>query len=642
MSKIKVTLPDGSSHSFEKGKTVLDVARFIAEGLANATVVGEVDGVLVDASFKLEKDAQVKIITNKDKEGLEVLRHSTAHVLAEAVLELFPEAKPTIGPVIEGGLYYDFDHPPFTPEDIEKIEKRMKEITERKETCERMELTKENALKLFKDNPYKVEIITEIPESEKVTAYKQGRFIDLCRGPHVQHTGKVKAFKITKLAGAYWRGDAKNKQLQRLYATSFFDKKDLKAYLKHLEEAEKRDHKNVGRQLDLFMTSDKVGKGLPIWLPKGETIKREIENLAVEMEEQAGYERVTTPHLAKKELYLQSGHLPYYEESMYPAMQLDDGVYYLKAMNCPHHHLIYNHTLRSYRDLPLKIAEYGTCYRNELSGALSGLLRVRMLSMNDAHIYCTKEQVEHEFEQVIKMIVKYYEIFGLENYHFRLSLWDAKHTEKYLDEPKNWEYCQDVLREVLKRSKVECVEADDEAAFYGPKVDIQYKTVTGREETMSTIQLDFAAKTKFGLTYTDKEGKENNEVYVIHRAPLSTHERFLAFVIEQCAGKFPLWMSPVQVAILPIADRHEKYAHKVRDALRAEKFRVEVDDRAESIPKKVRDNQLKQINYILVVGDKEMENETVNVRTRDNTVHGEKEIHLFIKELKQERKEKKK
>ncbi len=635
MTKIKITLPDGSIREYKKGITAGEIAFDIGRKLGEDALIAKVNDKLKDMFAPINEDAILNIITFNDKEGLEVFRHSTAHLLAHAVVELFPTAKPTIGPTVEEGFYYDFDiERHFIPEDLTKIEERMQEIVKKDYKVERIELTLSEAKGMFRDNPYKIELIEEFHQQKlPISAYRQGNFTDLCRGPHIPNTGKIKAFKLAKVAGAYWRGDQKNKQLQRIYGTSFPEKKELDAYLKMLEEAEKRDHKKIGRELELFMTSELVGKGLPIWLPKGEIIKREIENFAIETERKAGYLRVSTPHLAKKELYIKSGHIPYFQDSMYPEMRLDDGDYYLKAMNCPHHHLIYSHKSRSYRDLPLRISEYGTCYRNELSGVLSGLLRVRMLSMNDAHIYCAKEQIEQEFENVIEMVVNYYKIFGLEDYHFRFSLWDQNNKEKFIDEPHNWEFSQDILRKALQKNKVKFVEAVGEAAFYGPKVDIQFKTVTGREETMSTIQLDFLAKEKFGLKYADKDNKENNEVYVIHRAPLSTHERFIAFLIEHYAGKFPLWLAPVQIKILTVADRFEKYANGIKEEFDNHNLRVEVDARTESVGYKVREAQSQKIPLILTVGEKEEKNDAVAVRTLDNKVYFDVKVVELLKKI---------
>lgn len=574
--------------------------------------------------------------------NLEEIRHSCAHLLAAAVIKLWPDTKRTIGPPTEDGFYYDFDFShPITEEDLPKIEKKMREILPTWKNFERNEVTKEQAKKEFADNPYKLELIDEFSsQGQKLTLYKSGDYVDLCRGGHVNNPKEeLKNFKLLKLAGAYWRGDSKNKMLTRIYATAFSTKTELEQYLNQIEEAKKRDHKVLGEQLELYMIHELVGKGLPIWLPKGDTIKREIEKFAVETEEKYGYVRVSTPHLAKEELFMKSGHLPHYEKTMYPKMVMDDGTYYLKAMNCPIHHLIYNKGLRSYRELPLRIAEYGTVYRNELSGTLAGLLRVRMLSMNDAHIYCTKDQIASEIESLITMVSDYFKIFGLKDYYFRLSLWDSRNKEKYIDEPDNWKHAEEALRKILKKLNINFVEAKDEAAFYGPKIDIQYKAVTGREETMSTIQLDFAAKKRFELRYIDKNNTFNNEVFVIHRAPLSTHERFVAFLIEHYAGRFPLWLSPVQVAIVTVADKHKEYAKELYDELVNNKIRVELDDRSESIGKKVRDNMTKKINYLITVGDKEIESGKLAVRTRDNKVI-ETGKNEFIKKLLEEIKNK--
>lgn len=571
---------------------------------------------------------------------LENLRHSAAHLLAAAVMKLWPDTKRTIGPAIEDGFYFDFEFTnPISESDLSKIEETMYKILPLWKKFERHELTPEQAKKEYKENPYKIELIEEFSkEGQKLSFYKSGDYWDLCRGGHIENPSKeLKYFKLLKIAGAYWRGSEKNKMLTRIYGTAFPTKEELDSYLNMLEEAKKRDHRIIGEQLNLYMISESVGKGLPIWLPKGEIIKREIENFAIKTEEEYGYIRVSTPHIAKEELFIRSGHLPHYKESMYPPMIMDDATYYLKAMNCPIHHLIFNRGLKSYRELPIRIAEYGTVYRNELSGVLSGLLRVRMLSMNDAHIYCRKDQIGEEMEKVIKMIKDYYNLFGLKNYYLRLSLWDPKNKEKYIDEPENWKYAENELRNILKKLKVDFKEAENEAAFYGPKIDIQFKTVTGREETMSTVQLDFAAKKRFELKYMDKDGNLNNEVFVIHRAPLGTHERFMAFLIEHFAGKFPVWLSPVQISIITIADRHIDYAKKLQHELKENNIRVELDDRTESIGKKVRDNQSQHIPYIITIGDKETQTEDLAIRTRDNKVVNLKKqefIEKILKEIK--------
>ncbi|MBS3141114.1 threonine--tRNA ligase [Candidatus Woesearchaeota archaeon] len=564
---------------------------------------------------------------------IEILRHSAAHVLAMAVKELYPGAKLGIGPATEEGFYYDFDNLEIKEEELVQIEKKCIEIIRKNLKFEKSELDKKKAKEILKNEPYKLELLQDI---EKPSFYKTGDFIDLCSGPHVENTKEIKAFKLLRLAGAYWKGDSKNKMLTRIYGTAFGSEKELKEFLRLREEAEKRNHVKIGKEMGIFMISDLVGKGLPIWLPRGNAIKEEVEKLAKEKEKEDGYVRVSTPLLGKKELYLKSGHLPYYEESMYPAMVMDDGTYYLKAMNCPHHHLIFKHELRSYREMPLRIAEYGICHRNELSGTLTGLIRVRAMNMNDAHIYCTKEQIEEEFENVIKLIQDYYKIFNLQNYWFRLSKWDPNHKDKYIDQPKNWEYTENILRNVLKRLKVKFVEAENEAAFYGPKVDIQFKSVTGREESMSTIQLDFLAKERFELSYQDKDGKENKEVFVIHRAPLSTHERFMAFLIEHFAGKFPLWLSPVQVKVVNITERNLDYSKKIFERLKKEDIRVELDERSESLSKKVRDAQIEKVNFVITIGDKEEEKKTLAIRDREGKTEFNVNLEDFIKKIKEQ------
>ncbi len=563
----------------------------------------------------------------------EKIRHSAAHILAAAVKELFPKVKLGIGPAIDEGFYYDFyAETGFTDEDLKKIEGKMKEIIRIDLKFKKFKATKKEAEKILCNEPFKLELLKGLKDNE-ITFYQNGNFIDLCKGPHVDSTKEVKAIKLLRASGAYWKGDSNNKQMQRIYGVAFSSEKELNEYLKLLEEAEKRDHKKIGKEMELFMISDLVGKGLPIWLPKGEIIKKEVEKFALEMEKKCGYVRVSTPHLAKEELFIKSGHLPHYKESMYPKMAMDDGSYYLKAMNCPMHHLIFNHKLRSYKELPLRIAEYGTVYRNELSGTLSGLLRVRMLSMNDAHIYCTKEQIAEEIELLIKMTLEYYKIFGFKDYYFRLSLWNKGNKEKYINEPENWKTTEEALRQILKKLKVKYTEAMDEAAFYGPKIDIQFKTVLGREETLSTIQLDFAAKGRFDLRYVDKDTKIKNDVFVIHRAPLSTHERFIAFLTEHYVGRFPLWLSPVQVKLLTITDRNIKFANEVKKLLDESRIRCEINDTAETMNKKVRDAELERIPLIVTIGDKETENKTLAIRTLDNKVKFGIKLEDFISKV---------
>ncbi len=556
-----------------------------------------------------------------NQEYLNHLRHSAAHLLAAAVMELWPDTRRTIGPAIEDGFYYDFDFAhPISEADFPKIEQKMRELVKTWKSFDRHELSADEAKKEYPDNPYKHELIDEFSESgkKKVSFYQSGDYRDLCKGGHIDTPkDELKFFKLLSIAGAYWRGNEKNPMLTRIYGTAFPSQKELDEYLKMKEEAKLRDHRKLGQELELFFIDDTVGKGLIMWLPNGTIIREQIEKLAIEKEKEYGYVRVSTPHIAKEALFLQSGHLPYYKDSMYPGMEMDDATYYLKAMNCPHHHIIYKHRPRSYRELPLRLAEYGTVYRNELSGTLAGLLRVRGMTMNDAHIYLRKDQVKEEFKQVIKLTQEYFELFGLKDYWFRLSLWDPKNKEKYIDEPQNWEDTQQILREVLQDMQVPFKEAADEAAFYGPKVDVQFKSIIGREETMSTIQLDFAAKKRFDLSYIDRNGEENREVFVIHRAPLSVHERFLAFLLEHFAGAFPFWLSPVQVKIIPIAERHNEYALDVQKKLESFGIRVQIDTASESMQKKIRSGQLQKVFYMAIIGDREQQKGEVSLRRRD-------------------------
>lgn len=572
---------------------------------------------------------------------LENLRHSCAHLLAAAVMKLWPHAKRTIGPSIENGFYFDFDFGDVkvSEEDLPKIEKEMRKIVHEWKGFERFELSPEDAKKEYPGNEFKEELINEFSEKgETLTFYKSGEYWDLCRGGHCEHPDKeLQHFKLLSVAGAYWRGSEKNKMLTRIYGTCFATKEALEKHLWELEEAKKRDHRKLGKELELFFIDEVVGKGLVMWLPKGTIVRNLIEDLAKKMEDEAGYVRVATPHIAKEELFLTSGHLPYYKDSMYPPMVMDDGTYYLKAMNCPHHHRIFLHGIRSYRELPLRLAEYGTCYRNELSGTLSGLLRVRAMAMNDAHMYCRRDQIKSEFAGVLKLTIAYFDLFGLKDYWFRLSKWDPKHTDKYINEPENWEYAEQVLREVLVEMKLPFKEAENEAAFYGPKVDVQFRSVIGKEETMSTIQLDFAAKKRFNLTYVDEKGEQNNDVFVIHRAPLSVHERFLAFLLEHYAGKFPLWLAPVQVEILPVSDAQLPQAQEVAALLKKEGIRAQVNAQQLTLGKKIRQATLQKVPYMGIMGQKEIEasSPSLSVRTRDGKDLGMQTVASFINTLKQ-------
>ncbi|MCF7816138.1 MAG: threonine--tRNA ligase [Candidatus Pacebacteria bacterium] len=559
--------------------------------------------------------------------NLEYKRHTLAHLLALAIRRDFPHALPTIGPAIENGFYYDFDFsggPAPKDDDIKNIEKNMKKALSSWKNFSHKSVTADEARETFKDNLYKTELIDELEKAgEEITLYTVGEghfeFTDLCRGGHCDSPSTdidIDSFRLTSLAGAYWRGSEKNPMLTRIYGLAFNTKDELGAYLAQLEEAKKRDHRKIGQEMELFFIDEMVGKGLVMWLPKGNIIKSEIETFAIESERKAGYERVSTPHIAKEELFLTSGHLPYYKEDMYPPMEMDDGTYYLRAMNCPHHHRIFQHAPKSYRDFPIRLAEYGTVYRNERSGTLAGLLRVRGLDMNDAHIYCRKDQIKEEFKSVLELTMNHFKTFGLTDYWFRLSKWDPNRMDKYFDEPESWEHAESVIREVLVEMRVKFIEVDDEAAFYGPKVDVQFKSIIGREETMSTIQLDFIAKERFGLSYIGADGQKATDVFVIHRAPLSTHERFVAFLIEHFGGNFPLWLSPEQIKIIPVSEVHNAYAAQIYTELKAIGIRASLDTSNESMGKKIRNAKKDRLPYFVVVGDKEVEAKNVTLESR--------------------------
>ena len=614
MSMIQVKINDEETHEYASGITAGDILQNVY-GKRSGAVAANVDGIERDMSFTINENCKIEPILGESEQGLYILRHSCAHLLAQAVVEIFPDAKPTIGPPIEHGFYYDFHMNPIGDSDLKKIEKRMNQLVRENIKINREEYENNELREMFQKNKFKIEIMDEkIGNEVGSTAYRQGDFVDLCRGPHVPSTSHLRWFKLTSTSQAYWRADRNREPLTRIYGMCYATKEGLKERQRQIEEASKRDHKKIGKEMELYMIDEMIGKGLPVWLPNGEILKSEIEKYALETEEIYGYDRVTTPVLAKKELFECSGHLPHYAEGMYPPMEMDDGTYYLKAMNCPMHHLVFSNKKRSYRELPLRIAEYGTVYRNEMSGTLAGLLRVRMLSMNDAHIYCTLEQVGQEVASNIKMVQDYYSSFGFENYHFRLSLWDPENTDKYIKQPENWNSTQDHLRRILDELKVPYVEAIGEAAFYGPKIDIQFTTALGREESMSTIQLDFAAKERFGLTYKDEKGEENGEVFVIHRAPLSTHERFVAFLTEHWAGNFPTWLSPRQIQIITISEKQKKYAREVEKSLADIGVRVSVDDSDATIGKKIRMHRKMRPAYMLILGEDEEKGKTVSIR----------------------------
>ena len=619
MAEIQITLPDNSVKKVPKGSTAQDIADLIGPGLARAVVVAKVNGDLKDLNAPINDDSELQLFTGESPEGHDTLLHSTAHLMAQAVKELYPNAKVTIGPTIENGFYYDFDvDVSFSDEVLVNIEEKMRALARSGQDIKRNEISAKDAVSLFKDmgEDYKVEIIQQINPDDVITIYKQSDFTDLCRGPHVSNTSKIKHFKLLSTSGAYWRGDENNKMLQRIYGTVFSTKDALKTHLHNLEEAKKRDHRKLGKELKLFTFDEEVGPGLPLWLPNGAIMIEELEKLAKESERHAGYEQVRTPHLTKGSLYERSGHLEHYKESMYPAMDVDGIEYFVKPMNCPHHHKIYSSYPRSYRDLPLRLAEYGTCYRYEKSGQLFGLMRVRSLQMNDAHIYCTKEQFKQEFLAVCNMYLQYFDIFGIEKYSMRLSLHDKDELgKKYVNEPELWIETEEWVREALVEGKLDFEEVPGEAAFYGPKIDVQVWSAIGKEFTLATNQVDFAVPSKFDLTYIDETGEEQTPL-CIHRAPLGTHERFIGFLIEHFGGNFPLWLAPVQVAVLPLSDKFIDYANKVVNVLKDSGIRVKLNDRADKIGSKIRQAELEKINVMLILGEKEEKDGTVSVRKR--------------------------
>ena len=575
---------------------------------------------------------------------LEEIRHSSSHVLATAVLRLFPDAKLDIGPPTDTGFYYDFDlEHKFTAEDLEKIEAAMKKVIKENQKFERIEVSREEAVTMITDfgqTEYKLSRLRDIPEGEQVSFYRNGEFLDLCAGTHVNYTKKIKAFKLLSVAGAYHRGDSNNKQLQRIYGTAFQSKDELAEYLEMLEEAKKRDHRRIGKEMQLFtFDSEHVGPGLPLWMPKGTVLVEELEKLAKETEFEAGYDRVRTPHIAKESLYLTSGHLPYYEESMFPAMEFEEETggekvrYFLKAMNCPHHHKIYAAVPRSYRDLPLRLAEYGTCYRYEQSGELMGLMRVRSMQMNDAHIYCTAEQFEAEFNAVNEMYLKYFKLFGFEKYLMRFSTHDPdKLGKKFVDNPELWLKTENMLRDVLQASGINYVEVPNEAAFYGPKIDVQVWSAIGREFTIATNQVDFAVPARFDLEYTTSENKKETPL-CIHRAPLGTHERFIGFLIEHFGGDFPTWLAPEQVRVLPISDKIADYAQSILADLKAAGVRATADLHAEKLGAKIRKAELEKVPNVLIVGASEAEEGNVSVRSRFEGDRGSMSREAFLTDL---------
>ncbi len=633
---IKITLPDGSVREYEKGTSALDIAKSISEGLARKVLAANINGEVWDVTRAINDDASLKLLTWDDADAKSTFRHSTAHLMAEAVQSIYPQAKFWVGPAVEAGFYYDMDlgDNVLTEEGLLSVEKKMTELAKKNSAFIRKEITKADAVSYFtqKSDEYKLDLLQNL-EDGGITLYSQGEFTDLCRGPHIPNTSFIKAVKLMSVAGAYWKGDEKNKQLTRVYGISFPNQKELDEHLLMLEEAKKRDHRKLGKELGIFTMDDDVGLGLPLWMPNGTIIIEELEKLAKETENAAGYKRVVTPHIAKESMYITSGHLPYYADSMFPPMELDGTKYYLKAMNCPHHHKIFDAEPKSYKDLPYRIAEYGTCYRYEQSGELFGLMRVRCLHMNDAHIYCNREQFAQEFKSVNEMYIKYFNIFGVDKYVMRLSLHDpAKLGQKYVDEPELWLETETMVRNALIDLKIPYVEVMDEAAFYGPKIDVQIWSAIGREFTLATNQVDFNSGNKFKLSFTNKDNAPEVPL-IIHRAPLGTHERFIGFLLEHYAGKFPTWLSPLQVKILPISDKFMDYGLAVLEKLKAAGIRAEIDDRNEKIGKKIRDTEIAKVPYMLVFGEKEIEANAVSVRQQGKGDQGVKNLEEFINEI---------
>ena len=633
-----ITLKDGSKREVQEGISVIDLAKEISEGLARVATAGRVDGKVVDLRYNLNKDCNVEILTFDDEDGKKAYWHTTSHIMAQAIKRLYKDVKLAIGPAIDGGFYYDFDTEyRFSEADFEKIEAEMKKIIKEDLPIERFELPRSEAIKLMKDagEDYKVELIEDLPEDEVLSFYKQGEFTDLCAGPHLMSTGKVKCVKLLSTSGAYWRGDEKNKMLQRIYAISFPKASLLEEHLAKLEEAKQRDHRKLGKDLELFMTHKLVGSGLPMYLPNGATVRRLLERYIQDKEIRMGYKHVYTPSLANVELYKTSGHWDHYKEDMFPVMKMDNEELVLRPMNCPHHMLIFKSKMRSYKDLPIRIGELAHDFRYEDSGTVCGIERVREMCQNDAHLFVRPDQIKDEVGKVVKLILDVYKDFGFKDYKFRLSLRDKNDKHKYFDDDEMWDKAESQLREILTELGLDFYEAEGEAAFYGPKLDVQLKSAIGHDVTVSTCQLDFLLPERFELEYIGEDGKAHRPV-VIHRAILGTLDRFMAFLIEETKGAFPTWLAPVQVKVLPISDKHLEYANKVKEALQDKEVRVEVDDRAEKIGYKIREAQLQKVPYMLVVGDKEQEAGEVGVRNRKDGDVGAMELEDFVEKIDEE------
>ncbi len=635
---ITIELKDGSKREVKSGLSVLEIAKSISEGLARNAMAGRVDGKVEDLRFKVEKDCKLEILTFDDLDGKKAYWHTTSHIMAQAIKRLYKDVKLAIGPAIDGGFYYDFDTDyRFSESDFEKIEEEMKKIIKEDLEITRFELPRNEAIKLMKDagEDYKVELIEDLPEDEVLSFYKQGEYVDLCAGPHLMSTGKVKCVKILSVAGAYWRGNENNKMLQRIYGISFPKASMLEEHLQALEEAKARDHRRLGKELELFMTHKLVGSGLPMYLPNGATVRRLLERYIQDKEIKMGYKHVYTPSLANVALYKTSGHWDHYKEDMFPVMKMDNEELVLRPMNCPHHMLIYKSKMRSYKDLPIRIGELAHDFRFEDSGTVCGIERVRQMCQNDAHLFVRPDQIKEEVAKVVKLILEVYKDFGFENYEFRLSLRDKNDKHKYFDDDEMWEKAESELREILTEIGIPFYEAEGEAAFYGPKLDVQLKSAIGHDVTVSTCQLDFLLPQRFELEYVGEDGEMHRPV-VIHRAILGTLDRFMAFLIEETKGAFPTWLAPVQVKVLPISEKHVEYAEKVREVLEQKGIRVEVDSRAEKIGYKIREAQLKKVPYMLVVGDKEQEANAVGVRKRGEGDVGQMDLTEFANKIEEE------
>jgi threonyl-tRNA synthetase len=635
---IQITLPDGATREVQRGTTAAQIAHQISPRLAKEALVARADGELVDLSRPLEHDSKISILTAKDPDSLQVFRHSAAHLLAAAVLELYPDVKLGIGPPIDTGFFYEFVRAePFTQDDLEKIEAKMRELTAKDLPNERKLIPKPEALELYRksNQEFKCELVEEKATEPMVSFYTTGKFVDFCRGPHIPSTGRIRAFKLMSVAGAYWKGKEGNPQMQRIYGACFIDQKELDEYLHKLEEAKRRDHRRIGKELGLFTVSDLVGAGLPLWLPKGATIRRLLEDYILEKERRAGYQHVYTPDLAKVDLYMRSGHWAHYHEDMFPPMDLENEQLVLRPMNCPHHILVYESKKHSYRDLPVRIAELGTMYRYERSGVLSGLSRVRCMTLNDAHIFCTPEQIKEEFAGVMRLVEQAYRDLGITQYTYRLSLRDKLNRAKYVENDQMWDLAENMLREAMDSLHLPYTEAPGEAAFYGPKLDIQLADVMGHQETYSTIQIDFHLPNQFELGYVGADGQQHRPV-MIHRGVISTMERMVSYLIELYAGAFPVWLAPLQAVVLPITERQNDYAKQVLEKLLDSGVRAELDDRNEKLQAKIRDAQLQKIPYMLVIGGKEAEAGTVSVRHRAKGDLGARPLEQFGADLRAE------